>query len=87
MLKRCGSAGARSKKALWIGVSGAGPSTATVPASARLGSAARAGRVVVYVTANGATSYEQYVAAWLKGPASYTCPTCVPAKGSTAAVR
>ena len=36
-----------------------------LPASARIAAAARSGRVIVYASTGGATSYKQYVGRWL----------------------
>jgi hypothetical protein len=38
---------------------------AILPASGRLAAAARSGRVIVYASAGGVTSYKQYVGAWV----------------------
>jgi glucose/arabinose dehydrogenase len=48
-------------------------------ASARIAAAAGSGRIIVYTSAGGTTSYKQHVGGW-RGykPAPYTCPTCVP---------
>jgi hypothetical protein len=56
----------------------------TIPASARITAAARYGRVIVYASAGGATSYKQHYGKWLGYyPAPYTCATCLPRARST----
>jgi glucose/arabinose dehydrogenase len=51
----------------------------TLPASARIAAAARSGRVIVYASAEGATSYKQYVGTWVGyNSAPYTCAACLP---------
>jgi glucose/arabinose dehydrogenase len=48
-------------------------------ATARVAAAAGGGRIIVYTTAGGVTSYKQHVGGWRSyKPAPYTCPTCLP---------
>ena len=52
---------------------------ATLPATARLAAAATSGRVIVYASSGGATTYKQYVGRWVGYHAApYTCATCLP---------
>ena len=47
--------------------------------AARLAAAATSGRVIVYASAGGTTTYRQYTDRWVGyNPAPYTCVTCVP---------
>jgi glucose/arabinose dehydrogenase len=48
-------------------------------ATARVAAAAGGGRIIVYTTAGGVTSYKQHLGGWRSyKPAPYTCPTCLP---------
>ena len=58
----------------WFGVEG------SLSASARLAAAATPGRVIVYASEGGVTSYLQYTDRWIGyNPAPYTCASCLPA--------
>jgi glucose/arabinose dehydrogenase len=65
---------------LWNGAwSGWYQLDSALPATARLAAAATSGRVIVYASAGGATTYRQYTDSWVGyNPAPYTCATCVP---------
>ncbi|HKY65486.1 MAG TPA: PQQ-dependent sugar dehydrogenase [Acidimicrobiales bacterium] len=57
----------------WANVDG------SVPSTARIAAAATTGRVIVYSSSAGATTYKLYVGRWLSfTPAPYTCATCLP---------
>ena len=54
---------------------------------ARLAAAATSGRVIVYASAGGTTTYRQYTDRWVGyNPAPYTCVTCVPSARATRTV-
>jgi glucose/arabinose dehydrogenase len=58
-----------------------------LPASARIAAAARSGRVIVYSSAAGTTSYRQQIGGWLGyKPAPYTCATCLPRVRSSSTI-
>ena len=65
---------------LWNGVWGGWYQLdASLPATARLAAAATTGRVIVYASAGGSTTYQHYADRWVGyQPAPYTCVTCVP---------
>jgi PKD repeat protein len=76
-----GSYGGLYQKVLTNGVwSGWFRLDTTLPATARLAATATSGRVIVYASSAGATSYKQYLGRWVGyNPAPYTCATCLPA--------
>lgn len=60
---------------------------ATLPATARLAAAAIRGRVIVYASSSGTTTYRQFVGRWTGYRAApYTCSTCWPAAQSSGTV-
>jgi glucose/arabinose dehydrogenase len=75
-----GTGGGLYQGDLWNGTWGGwGQLDTALPATARLAAAATSGRVIVYASAGGTTTYRQFIDRWVGyNPAPYTCITCAP---------
>jgi glucose/arabinose dehydrogenase/PKD repeat protein len=59
----------------------------SLSATARIAAAAGSGRIIVYASAGGVTSYKQHAGGWLGyKPAPYTCDTCLPTARSAGTI-